>query len=380
MQKETSSSHLKIVIAAGGTGGHLFPAQALALELKRQEKELETIFMSPGLSKNPYFKKEDFPYREIKSATPYKKHPVQLIKAFFSLIQGTCQSLNHLGKMKPQIVVGFGSFHSFPILLAAKLRRIPIILFESNAVPGKVNRFCSRWSKFTAINFLRAAKYLKGDTVCVRMPLLKKKEGVSRSQAREYYKLDEDKLTFLIFGGSQGAQAINRFFCASLEQLLAKDYHFQVVHIVGCPERAEKLRDIYSKYKINAIVKPFEEKMDFAWTAADLSISRAGAATLAEQIEFAIPGILIPYPHATENHQGKNASFVAEEVKGGVKLSESDLSADHLVSTIEDLLKAEQEKLKTMKKSLQCFKSGEDKRDLASVIFDYLNGKNSSVN
>ncbi|CCB89602.1 undecaprenyldiphospho-muramoylpentapeptide beta-N-acetylglucosaminyltransferase [Simkania negevensis] len=363
----------KIVIAAGGTGGHLFPAQALALDLIQREPELEAVFMSPGLKNNPYFQKGHFPYREIASATPYKKDPIKLLKAFWHLIKGTLQSLHHLGKIKPQVVIGFGSFHSFPILLAAKLRRVPIILFESNAVPGKVNRLCSRWAKFTAIHFKRAAKYLKGKTICVRMPLLKKNHGITPEKAREYYQLDKDKLTFLIFGGSQGAQAINRFFCASLEKLLAKNFNFQVVHIVGNPERAEKLREVYSKYNIPASVKPFEDKMDFAWSAADLSISRAGAATLAEQIEFTIPGILIPYPHATENHQGKNASFVAEEIKGGVKLPEGELSSDRLVSIIEDLLESQREKLNSMKKSLQDFKEAENKEDFCSVIFDFVN-------
>jgi len=377
MQK--GRSRLKIVIAAGGTGGHLFPAQALALDLIQSKPELEVVFMSPGLAKNPYFQKDHFPYREIASATPYKKHPLQLLKAFFQLMKGTLQSLHHLGRIRPKVVIGFGSFHSFPILLAAKLHRIPIVLFESNAVPGKVNRFCSRWSKFTAIHFMRAAKYLKGKTVCVRMPLLKKDSGISQQKAREYFELDQEKLTFLIFGGSQGAQAINRFFCASLEKLLSKDFHFQVVHIVGNPERAEKLREVYSKYNIPASVKPFEEKMDFAWSAADLSISRAGAATLAEQIEFSIPGILIPYPYATENHQGKNASFVAEEIKGGVKLPEKDLNSDKLVSIIEELLQSQERKLKDMKKSLQDFKEAEDKEDFCSVIFNFLDTRTPSV-
>jgi len=366
-----ASSKPVIVIAAGGTGGHLFPAQALALDLLKQDAHLEVLFMSPGLEKNLYFKKEVFPFREISSATPFSKNPFKLLKAFFLLIKGTLQSLFYLGRFKPKAVVGFGSFHSFPILFAARLRRIPIVLFESNAVPGRVNRLCSRFAKLTAIHFHRARKYLKGETVCVRMPLQKREQIISREKAHEYFELDPKKLTFLVFGGSQGAQSINRFFCSSLEQL-SKSVSFQVVHIVGHPERAEKLREIYSKYHIKASVKPFEDKMDFAWSAADISISRAGAATLAEQIEFSIPSILIPYPYATENHQGKNASFVAEEIKGGVELPEKDLSTEKLVSVIEELLHEQSEKLKSMKKSLKAFKESEEKKDLCEVIFDLI--------
>lgn len=324
--------------------------------------------MSPGLSKNPYFNQDQFSYREIVSATPYKKHPLQLLKALGSLFCGTVQSLRHLGKIKPKLVVGFGSFHSFPVILAAKLRRIPIILFESNAAPGKVNRLCSRWSKLTAVHLLCAAKYLKGQTVCVQMPLIKKNQEVCRDKAREYFKLDKDKLTFLVFGGSQGAHTINRFFCASLEKLISNGHSFQVVHIVGNPDRAEILRDIYAKHNISASVKPFEEKMNLAWVAADLSISRAGAATLAEQIKFTTPGIHIPYLGATENHQEKNAAFIAEEIKGGVKLSEKELSVERLISTIEELLP----KLNIMKQSLKDFKDSQESKDLCSVVFDFL--------
>lgn len=370
MQKR--DRQIKIVIASGGTGGHLFPAQALALDLLQRETEVEIVFMSSGLSKNPYFPKEDFAYREVSSATPYKKKSLDLFKSCYFLIKGTLQSLRHLHNIRPKAVIGFGSFHSFPVLLAAKLKRVPIILFESNAVPGKVNRFCSRWAKISAVHFLNAAKYLKGETISVQMPLLKKGRGISPQKAREYFKLDRDRLTLLVFGGSQGAQAINHLFCASLEQLLSKNFSFQVVHIVGNPKRVERLQEIYAKYQIPAAVKQFEEKMDFAWSAADLSISRAGAATLAEQIEFAIPSILVPYPHATENHQGRNATFIAEEIRGAVKLNESDLSSQHLVSTIEELLHSQGKKLKMMKQSLEDFKSTENKRDLCSVILEQL--------
>ena len=361
----------KIIIAAGGTGGHLFPAQALALDLMKKNKKLEVIFMSHGLSKSPYFRKEYFSFQEISSGTPYKKSPLQIIKAIYALIKGTYQSFRYLKKFKPKVVVGFGSFYSFPILFASKLSRIPVILFESNAFPGKVNRLCSRWAKATAIHFLQASRYLKGKTICVRMPLLKNGEGISRKEAREYFQLDQKRLTFLVFGGSQGAQSINRFFCESLEKLRSKAFDFQVIHLVGSLHRAEKLKEVYRKYRICSCVKSFEERMDIAWSAADLCISRAGAATLAEQIQFGIPGILIPYPYASDNHQGINASFLENVIHGGIKLSENELTADRLVNVIDKLVDSNWERLRMMKRSLEEFKKREQKEDFCSLIFNY---------
>ncbi len=361
----------KIVIAAGGTGGHLFPAQALALDLMKKKKKFRVIFMSRGLSKSPYFRKEYFSFQDISSETPCKKSPIQILKAIYALVKGTYQSFYYLKKFRPKVVVGFGSFYSFPILLAARLRRVPVILFESNAFPGKVNRFCSRWAKATAIHFLQASKYLKGKTICVPMPLLKKGQGISRAEAREYFQLDSKKLTFLVFGGSQGAQSINRFFCESLEKLCLKTFDFQVIHIVGTFHRAEKLKEIYYKYDIRACVKSFEERMDIAWSAADLCISRAGAATLAEQIQFGIPGILIPYPYASDNHQGINASFLEDVIHGGIKLSEKGLTAGQLVGAIDKLIDSDWERLRMMKRSLEEFRKKQQKEDFCSLIFSY---------
>ena len=275
-------------------------------------------------------------------------------------------------KQKPDLIVGFGSFHTFPALLAARVRRIPILIFESNALPGKVNRYCSKWAKVSAIQFSHASEYLKSKCICVQMPLLKRDEEISKSQARSYFGLDAETLTFLIFGGSQGAQAINHYFCSTLDSLVKKNLSFQVIHIVGNPERAEKLADVYQKRGIKASVKAFEEKMENAWSAADLSISRAGAATLAELIEFTVPSILIPYPFGTENHQLKNALFISDEIEGGVTLEEKELTVDGLAQKINEILSDDHERLKKMKNALKAFKEEENKEDLCSVVLKSL--------
>lgn len=367
---ESRKKELNVIIAAGGTGGHLFPAQALALEMLQKHPNVRITFVGAGLKTNAYFKNDLFPYIDIKSGTPVKKHPIKVMKALLSISKGLFRCMKFYKKSQPDLIVGFGSYHTFPALLAGKIKKVPIMIFESNALPGKVNRFCSKWARVSAIQFSHASDYLSGKSICVQMPLLKQEENLTKKRARDYYKLDGEKLTFLIFGGSQGAQAINRFFCEALEHLLAAGLDFQVIHIVGNEERAEKLRVVYEKYQIPACVKAFEEKMDFAWKAADLSISRAGAATLAELIEFTVPSILIPYPFGTENHQGKNAAYIADEIHGGIALEEKGLDARTLATTIIDLLS--EDKLPLMKKALYQFKEDEKKKDLCSLVLENI--------
>lgn len=367
---ENLKRELSIIIAAGGTGGHLFPAQALALEIFQKYPNVRITFIGAGLESNGYFKKDLFPFLDIKSGTPIKKNPIKILKALFAIGRGLGRCMRYFHKAPPDLVVGFGSFHTFPALLAAKLKRVPILIFESNALPGRVNRFCSHWAKVSAIQFSHASDYLKGKSVCVQMPLLKHDEKISKDKARDYFQLDRKTLTLLIFGGSQGAQAINRFFCGAIEPLLKQGIVFQVIHIVGNDERAEKLRSFYKKHGVRASVKAFEEKMEYAWKAADLSVCRAGSATIAELIEFAVPSILIPYPYGTENHQGKNAAYLADEIQGGVAFSEKTFNAQLLATAIQDLLLGEQ--LALMKKSLLEFKKVQSKQDLCSLVFETI--------
>jgi UDP-N-acetylglucosamine--N-acetylmuramyl-(pentapeptide) pyrophosphoryl-undecaprenol N-acetylglucosamine transferase len=368
---EETAGRLNVMIAAGGTGGHLFPAQALALELIEKHPDMKITFVGAGLKKNHYFNKGVFPYLDIKSGTPFKKHPLKVLRALLNLSQGTLRCFNFFLKKKTDVIVGFGSFHTFPAILAAKLRKVPIVIFESNALPGKVNRYCSKWAKISAIQFSHAHEYLRSKSICVQMPLTKKGE-VTRKEARAYYGLEEEKFTLLVFGGSQGAQAVNRFFCGAVQRLVEEGIDFQVIHIIGDKKRGEKLQDYYVKMNVPACVKIFEEKMEYAWTAADLSISRSGAATLAEFIEFSVPSILIPYPYGTENHQQKNAAFVTDEIKGAILLEEKGLRGDVLASNILELMANEHEKLKEMQKNLRIYKEEESKQDLCSVVLKSL--------
>jgi len=368
MKRKKEKVH--IIIASGGTGGHLFPAQALALEILQKAPYTHITFVGAGLKKSAYFKKDLFAFFEIKSETPIKKRPLKRIKAWLLILQGFLRCVKFFKKTAPNLIVGFGSYHTFPALCAARAKKIPIVLFEPNVFPGKVNRFCSRWAKLSAIQFLQAAKYLQGKPCPVQMPRFNRQKTITQKQARSYFHLDPEKVTLLVFGGSQGSASINSLFCNALTSIIAYGNPFQVIHIVGRDKSIGYFQDLYEKEHILAYVNSFEKNMEYAWRAADLTISRAGGATLAEIIEFMLPAILIPYPLGSENHQEKNALYIADEIRGGVILREEGLHPSMLAEIVIDLLF--KEKLHPMKKALSSFKEDGYKQQLCSLVLENI--------
>jgi UDP-N-acetylglucosamine--N-acetylmuramyl-(pentapeptide) pyrophosphoryl-undecaprenol N-acetylglucosamine transferase len=353
----------KIMIATGGTGGHIFPAQALAFEL--QEKNYDLLFTGGGLDSNRYFNRARFSYKQVESATPFRGNP---LRSFFRIWKGIRQSLKVIDQFKPAILIGFGSFYTFPVLVAAKIRKIPIILFEPNAIPGKVNRLFSKWALFSAVQFPELGARLTGQIVEVKMPTGEKKR-FNPSSARDYFYLDPQKFTFLVFGGSQGSESINRLFSEAIGKV-ESPIDFQVIHVTGKTDSAELIRRQYERAGIRACVKAFEEHMDLAWSAANAVICRSGAATIAEQITFEVPGILVPFPAATDDHQTMNALFVEKRVGGAITCPESLLSSTALKKLIESLLIPE--RLEKMRSSIAVFKQDDRKKELWLLICEIL--------
>ncbi len=350
----------RILFAVGGTGGHLFPAQALARDLMEQRPDIELLFAGGLLASNRYFQREAFPYREVASATPFRGGLFKSVDSFVKIGRGVRESIDLLNHFKPQLVVGFGSFYSFPLLCAAWLKKIPIILFESNAYPGRVNRLFAGRALFSALQFEETAEHLKGEKLLVRMPYWCERSAVhalSKEEARRAYGLDPSIFTLLVFGGSQGAQAINS---AALE--LSLSFPFQIIHLTGEAKSAKEAEIHYYKRGVRAKVKGFEDKMHIAWRAADLVVCRSGAATLSELIIFEVPGLLVPFPQAADNHQEINAQ-VMERIGGATWMPQGALTAQSLATAIEDLMSNNGEKWQRMKQKIAAFKMEEHERE-----------------
>lgn len=334
----------RVIITTGGTGGHIFPAQGLADQLIERYPNIEILFVGGALSTNRYFDRNR-PYKQIDCSS--LSHPL----APFRIGKGIYQSFQIMRSFQPDVVVGFGSYYTFPPLAAAKLLRVPIVLHVADSIPGKVNRVFAPFVAEIGVNFPHTIPLVKGKATEVGMPLRGgfRKGSVSRNEALAYFNLRSDLATILIFGGSQGAAAINKCLqqCPYLEG-------FQLIHFTGSEATVQDIAQNYKSRGIPACVKAFEGQMAKAWAAADLFIGRAGASTISEALEFEVPGILIPYPSAAENHQEKNADYLVNTVGGAVKLLEANLNPQTLAHAIKML--SSQEALRSKREAMQAYK------------------------
>ncbi len=358
----------KIIFAAGGTGGHLFPAQALAEQLQDTSFENNILFVGAKLRDNAYFDKTQFAYFDIISATPYGGGLSKIFHAAIILLKGIWQSLRLLKQEKPDLIVGFGSFHTFPILCAAVFKNIPLVLFESNAIPGKVVRLFAKKALFTGIYFSEAKNYLKGNVIEVEIPIKKAsmKKAFSREEARLHFNLDPHTPTLLVFGGSQGAKKINRTVIEMLP--LLQKIPFQLLHFTGSDETAEEVNHLCQRLGVRCIAKKFESEMHIAYSSADLAICRSGAMTLSELLFYEVPSILIPYPSAADQHQLKNAEYMAHQVRGALHLTERLLTPSQLADLLLPLLADQNLQRTQMQEAMRHFKTQQKKAEMNHLI------------
>lgn len=356
----------KVLISVGGTGGHIYPAIALAQQLKKIEPLLELKFIGGNLSTNRFFQGTEMLHKTISCGPLSPKKPLQSIANLGKIIKGVWESRETIQQFQPNILIGFGSYHTFPTMIAATLLKIPFLLHASDSVPGKVIRLFSRYAIATSTLFPSTEQWLNGSSVHVKMPLREGfKFGVnSKSEARKYFKLNENSKTLLVFGGSQGAAAINKIVVETITNQVSE---FQIIHLTGNVDASLELRKKYQQAGVQAVVKEFEPKMELAWEAADFVIARAGASTLAEMLEFEVPGILVPYPYASENHQEKNAIFMSETIGCAQMILEKNLSKDMILNTLKNDLQ-----LLKMKEELQTYKKKYKPRELSSLVLEQL--------
>jgi UDP-N-acetylglucosamine--N-acetylmuramyl-(pentapeptide) pyrophosphoryl-undecaprenol N-acetylglucosamine transferase len=357
------SSKTQVLIAAGGSGGHLLPSKQLA-EMIKTKGYPSPIFMGNGFKKASYWTDSGFKVIEVPSASIRKKNPFALLRSLVSLLKGTWMSLGILRNQKVDVVVGFGSFHSFPVLLAAKLLRIPLVLFEANCVLGKVNAFFAKRCKALAVQFPVLNQHKYPYAWVERLPWIKPPVKQEAAKARRELGLKEGVTTLLVFGGSQGASFINQLMAEAAKEW-AKKRDFQIIHLTGKEESALELKSHYESLQIPHYVRSFEKDMPKMFAAADFAICRSGASTVAELIYFEKPAFLIPYPYAAENHQEVNARFFVDEVKGGIYTAQKNLNLSLFLKSVDQMLHFSP-KIADFKKSEQ----GKIKKDLLSLVLE----------
>ncbi len=323
---------MRIVIAGGGTGGHLFPALAVAEVLRARGHELLIFISEKEIDALATKDRGEFRFEKLPGIGMPKIFSPAIFKFLKQFNAGLKPCRAIYKEFKPDVVLGMGGFTSTAPILAGRMRRIPTFVHESNAIPGKANRLNGRMTKAVLLGFEECAKYFPGSKCEVTGTPIRRTlaERVPREKALAAFGLQPDKKTLLIMGGSQGAQGINKAVIAALPEL--KKAGMQIIHLTGRNDEQEVLAS-YNRESFSAYVAAFYHRMEEAYSAADCAISRSGAASLAELSHFAIPSILIPYPHAAENHQALNAEIFARAGAAAV-LTESEATGEILAGKV----------------------------------------------
>lgn len=319
-----------MLLAGGGTGGHLFPAVALAQQLLAEEPGSEVLFVGTERGIEARVLPElGLPLATIDIAGFVGKKPLEKLAVAPKLLRSLRQSATLLERFRPQVVVGVGGYASAPVLLAARRRRLPLVIHEQNARPGLTNRLLGRLADRICISYPESAGCFPGRTVLTGNPV--------RREMTEHRPLPEGDPVLLVFGGSRGARAINRAMLACLPHLEPLRGRLRIVHQTG-DEDLEVVRTGYQAQGWpRAEIVSFIRDMAAAYARAHLVLCRAGATTIAELTACGRPSILIPYPHAAGDHQSANARSLAQR-GAALMLPQAELEAKRLATLIADLL------------------------------------------
>jgi len=332
---------MRVAIAGGGTGGHLFPGIAVAEEFRERREDVEVIFIGTetGLEAR-VIPREGYTIKLLRSEGVIGKSFLRQTLALFRAFLAVLNSMSFFKETRPDIVIGTGGYVSVGPVLAARLLKIPILLMEQNMVPGLANRVLSRIADMVAVTYHESTAYFgRGKAVRAGNPVRKSVLQGDRETAIDLFSLETERLTVLILGGSSGARKLNETMAAALGGLLSARDGIQFLHQTG-QEDFERVKKSYRDLGFKAMVAPFIHQMAEAYAVADMVISRAGATTLAELTALGKPMLLVPYPHAA-GHQEYNARKVVE-VGGARILRESELTADVLAGHIRELYGSEE--------------------------------------
>ncbi len=351
---------MKLIVSGGGTGGHIYPAIAIAKEAQQRLKGLEVVFVgtSKGLEAS-VVPKQGLAFRAITVEGWPRVLSWKMVTAFFKMFKGFGDSWKVLGEIKPDIVIGTGGYVCGPVVLAAILRGIPTMLHESNLSPGMTVKLLSRLVSKVLVSFEETKTKIGGSTVLTGTPITPEILRVQRQRSYEAFGFDPAKPTVFVLGGSQGAHSINLAMVEALTFLAEHQPPLQVLFMTGLKDYQYVL-DECEKNALKPVVKSFLYNMPEAYAVADLVVSRAGAMTVAEITARGIPAVLIPYPHSANQHQARNAELLRD--KGAAQIiDDKDLSGVVLSRKISEILgNAEQlKKMAQASKALGNPKAGE---------------------
>ena len=321
---------MNAIFAGGGTGGHLFPGLALAEELRRRRPDGRRLFLCterdaayPALASSGF---------EATVLPSRNRGPLPL--RLLAMLPACRRAFGLLRQVRPDIVIGLGGYASVAPVLCARLLRVPSMLLEQNVIPGRSNRFLSHVVGEVASQWKEARRYFprRGKVRHTGNPIRSCIRRRDRAEAAGELGLDPGVPTLLVMGGSQGATPLNNLVLEALPRLEDPQRPLQVVHLAGRND-AERARQAYRRTSLRHAVFDFLEDMALAYSAADLAFCRAGGTSIAELTALGVPSLLVPLPHATDNHQHFNAS-VLECHGAAILLEQRTLTAQRLADCV----------------------------------------------
>jgi UDP-N-acetylglucosamine--N-acetylmuramyl-(pentapeptide) pyrophosphoryl-undecaprenol N-acetylglucosamine transferase len=363
---------LSVVIAGGGTGGHIVPAIALAKALTKHSADVRIVGRQGGPEATTV-RAQGIAFEGIDVLGFRRSASPRNVLAAAKGAAATGRALGILRRARADVAVGTGGYVSIPVAMAAVMLRIPLVLHEANAIPGVANRLAGRWAAAVAVSFPGAERWFRAPVTMTGNPIRPEVATLDRfahrTEGYDHFGLEAGRRALLVFGGSQGARRINEAILGAYERWRG-DERLQVLHLVGPKElpaaeaRLEGLR--LAEDRVLWRLVGSTDRMDLAYSVADLVLCRAGAATLFEIASAALPAIVVPYPYATADHQRANAQPLVDS-KAAVLLLDADCTPGSVGELVDDLL-WDESRLGAMSASIHEFARPQAAESLADVV------------
>ncbi len=355
---------MRVVLAGGGTGGHVIPALAIAQQLKKAYAAELLFIGTPRGMENRLVPGAGFELRLVQVGALKNVSLATRLKTSLDLPRAIWNSRRMLAEFQPDVVIGVGGYASGPAMAAAIMRGIPTIAFEPNVVPGFANRMVARWVSAAAVHFEETCKYFPNCHVT----------GVPVRPA--FFQIPTKppgtQPTLLVFGGSQGARAINEAMMDSLPGLAARTAALHIIHQTG--ERDfERVHAAYSQAGISGEVHKFIDDMPAMFARADLLVCRSGASTVGEITAAGKPAIFVPFPRASDDHQNVNARAL-ERAGAAVVVEESKLESAYLVDTITALIE-DSSRLQSMSAAARSLAHPKAVEEVAAIVEELIDSR-----
>jgi UDP-N-acetylglucosamine--N-acetylmuramyl-(pentapeptide) pyrophosphoryl-undecaprenol N-acetylglucosamine transferase len=365
---------MRVILAGGGTGGHIYPAVTIAREFQRRDPKTEILFVGgkKGLESD-IIPKEGFRLVTLNLAGIPRKISPKVFTAIWLAAKGMGETFKIVREFKPDLVIGTGGYVCGPMVLAATLQSVPTAIQEQNAFPGLTNRILGRFVRRIFLAYPEAGKYFPAGKISITGNPIRSEEftRINREEAEKNLGLKADCINLLVFGGSQSARRINQSLLPIVRDLLESFPKLQIILMTGTKEydNINKIvrslglsRESADRLKLVAYFYKIAE----AYKVSDIVLARAGAISLAEITCFGIPALLVPYPYATNNHQEFNARVLADN--GAAKIVfEADLTPDILWTNLKQMLSDDRLRRTMSKASLAL-----SKPQAAQMIVDQL--------